>query len=347
MAVIEGAADAGIQEGFRNISLRRKRFVLSKFAVAVSDLESGISSKRLQAVKEIRQILNVHLDWISFLKLEKVISLLKQVLLEKSESEVHENVLWIFCNLSCESRSTCHLIKKGEIKLIQTISEFVSEAFPLSVKDQAVWTLSNFAADCDACRSEVRSTKTLMKICQMLRKTGNEEKRKSVLIWAIRNYVRPIQFEVHSVFENPGEFSFFMDTIVDELKLQTSNENIIEGLNALLGVMDSEPSWEFLLSHVGRIFTDFLVKSPQKESEESKETFYFICLHILERLKQGDKSILKAALELDWSQILLRRLYATMPFISPYPRNISFKIAVICQDIINYIRYRSISYRGV
>lgn len=200
MAVVGGGADVWIQ-GFRNPFSHRKRFVLSKFSVATSDLESGVASKRVEAVKEIRKTLNSHLDWISSSKLAKVVSLLKRLLFEKVESEVYENILWIFCNLSCENESVTHLIKKNEANFFRKISEFILGNFPSSVKDQAVWTLSNFAADCDACRSEVRETKTLMRICQILTETEDNAKRKSLFIWAIRNYVRPLKTKSLPLFQ--------------------------------------------------------------------------------------------------------------------------------------------------
>lgn len=149
----------------------------------------------LNGIRELRQILNVHVSWLGEKRIKKAVEVLKWILNKPDqEPDIYENVLWALCNLTCESKAMAHLVNSDkEYNMINKVSLFVRDIYPNSVRDQAIWTLSNYAADCENCRYEVRKTRILLILCKMLEDAlPTEIKRKSLIIWTMRNYVRPV-----------------------------------------------------------------------------------------------------------------------------------------------------------
>lgn len=108
----------------------------------------------------------------------------------KEDQVVLEQILWAVTNLSCETCPIVHALQaKGIVKLLA--KHAINMASP-SVRDQAVWSLSNFAADCDQCRIAVRKTKIADFIINILKTPAFlTNKQRSLYTWTLRNIFRP------------------------------------------------------------------------------------------------------------------------------------------------------------
>ena len=226
-----------------------------------------------------------------------------------------------------------------ENKLLDLLISFLE--YPDEVSSLSIKVIGELSGGPDFIIQNFLDRKVIEIFLNQIPFLGNEFKKYA--LWALSNMIASFDKRITFIFRDNEAF---MDLILNycyDVEQEIKVEALICLMNILI-VLDEEDYHECLLNFVGRIFTDLLLQSPTDETEKLTRVVYSICLHILDKLKCGDESILKAALELNWTEVFLDRLYNTVPSITPDPNDISSKMAPICQDIVNYIRYGSTSH---
>lgn len=132
------------------MSLSVKNYSETKWSLMESALFTANTANQLEAVQFFRKMLSQNLP-VPVRGMVHLVPRLVELLERNDQPKIQFEVSWALTNVAYGSSYETHQLNKSgaTYKLI----EIVSATRDLTVRDQAIWALSNIAGDCHACRT--------------------------------------------------------------------------------------------------------------------------------------------------------------------------------------------------